>query len=286
MQQYHSKTGSNHFSLGIFFILKWIFLAFFFLYTLLPLVWLLIASFKTNAEFIANPFSLPGTWQFRNYIRAVKISGIMYLYGNSALVSVAATAINLCIASMISYSLSRFKFRGREFIFTLFATGILVPLYALMVPYFKLINFLKLYDTYRGLVLVYTAIGLPVSIFIIRTFMATIPKDIEEAAVIDGCSFYQRFAFVIIPLSKIGIITAGTFQFITCWNEYVYAMLLTSSPRVRTVQLGIKFFTNQFSVDYVSMFAAIVLSIIPSVLAYILFQKQIVSGLTGGAVKG
>lgn len=286
MQQYHSKTGSNHFSLSIFFILKWIFLAFFFLYTLLPLVWLLIASFKTNAEFIANPFSLPGTWQFRNYIRAVKISGIMYLYGNSALVSVAATAINLCIASMISYSLSRFKFRGREFIFTLFATGILVPLYALMVPYFKLINFLKLYDTYRGLVLVYTAIGLPVSIFIIRTFMATIPKDIEEAAVIDGCSFYQRFAFVIIPLSKIGIITAGTFQFITCWNEYVYAMLLTSSPRVRTVQLGIKFFTNQFSVDYVSMFAAIVLSIIPSVLAYILFQKQIVSGLTGGAVKG
>jgi raffinose/stachyose/melibiose transport system permease protein len=267
------------------FIFKWVFLIIFLLYSLVPLVWLCIVSFKTNAEFIANPFSFPKVWQFQNYLRAVKISGIFGLYGNSVIISTSATAANLIIAGMISYSLSRFKFKGREFIFTFFAAGILVPLYALLVPHFHIIHVLKLADTHIGLVLVYTAIGLPVSIFIIRGFMTTILKDIEEAAIIDGCSFYRRFLLVVLPLSRAGIVTAGTLQFITCWNEYVYAMLLTSSPKVRTVQLGIKFFTNQFSIDYVSMFAAIILSMIPSVLAYLIFQKHIISGLTNGAVK-
>ncbi len=267
-------------------VLKWIFLLIFLVYTLFPLIWLFISSFKTNAEFIANPFSLPAVWQWQNYVNAIKTSKIFSLYGNSVIISVVATATNIIVACMISYCISRFRFKGRELIFTLFAAGILVPLYALMVPYFKMMTSLKLTDTHLGLILVYTAIGLPISTFIIRGFMDTIPIDMEEAAIIDGCSFYRRFTAIIFPLSRTGIVTAGTFQFITCWNEYVYAMLLTSSPKVRTVQLGIKFFTNQFSVDYVSMFAAIVLSIIPSIIAYILFQEQIISGLTSGAVKG
>jgi raffinose/stachyose/melibiose transport system permease protein len=268
------------------FVFKWTFLIIFLLYSLAPLVWLCIASFKTNAEFVANPFSLPKAWQFQNYLKAVEISGIFGLYGNSIVISVSATTANLIIAGMISYSLSRFKFKGRESVFMLFAAGILVPLYALLVPHFHIIHVLNLADTHIGLVLVYTAIGLPVSTFIIRGFMTTIPVDVEEAAVIDGCSFYRRFFLVVLPLSRAGIVTAGTLQFITCWNEYVYAMLLTSSPKVRTVQLGLKFFTNQFSIDYVSMFAAIILSMIPSVLAYLIFQKHIISGLTNGAVKG
>jgi raffinose/stachyose/melibiose transport system permease protein len=269
----------------ITFILKWMFIVIFLFYSLAPLVWLFISSFKTNAEFIAHPFSFPKIWQFKNYPRALEISGILRLYVNSILISTAATAANIIISGMISYSLSRFKFKGREFIFSLFAAGILVPLYALLVPHFQIINALKLADTHIGLILVYATIGLPISVFIIRGFMTVIPKDIEEAAIMDGCSFYQRFFYIIFPLSRTGIITAGTFQFITCWNEYVYAMLLTSSPKVRTVQLGIKFFTNQFSIDYVSMFAAVILSIAPSVLVYIIFQEQIISGLTSGAVK-
>jgi raffinose/stachyose/melibiose transport system permease protein len=268
------------------FVFKWTFLIVFLLYSLAPLAWLCIASFKTNAEFIANPFSFPRIWQFQNYRRAVKVSGIFGLYGNSIMISASAATANLIMSGMISYSLSRFRFKGREFIFLLFTAGILVPLYALLVPHFHIIHVLSLADTHLGLVLVYTAIGLPVSTFIIRGFMATIPRDIEEAAIIDGCSFYRRFFFIVLPLSRAGVITAGTLQFITCWNEYVYAMLFTSSPRVRTVQLGIKFFTNQFSVDYVSMFAAIILSMIPSVLAYLVFQKHIISSITSGAVKG
>ncbi len=128
--------------------------------------------------------------------------------------------------------------------------------------------------------------GLPLSIFIIRGFMNTIPRELEEAGVIDGCNFYQRFYKIILPLSRAGIVTAITFQFLYCWNEFIYAMLLTSSQTNRTVQVGIRFFSNQFTTDYTSMFAAITISIIPAIAGYVLFQRQIISGLTSGAVKG
>ena len=102
----------------------------------------------------------------------------------------------------------------------------------------------------------------------------------------DGCGFYGRFLRIVLPLTKTGLVTAATFQFLTCWNEFVYANLLTSSPATKTIQIGIRYFTNQFTTDYVSMYAAIVIAIIPSIIGYMLFQEQIISGLTSGAVKG
>jgi raffinose/stachyose/melibiose transport system permease protein len=117
-------------------------------------------------------------------------------------------------------------------------------------------------------------------------FMKSIPSELEEAAVIDGASFFQRFWLVVFPLAKVGLATAGTFVFLFSWNEFIYALLLTSSVRSRTLQLGIRFFTSQFFTDYTSMFAAIVLAIIPSVLLYIFMHEKIIKGLTSGALKG
>ena len=116
--------------------------------------------------------------------------------------------------------------------------------------------------------------------------MDDFPMEIEEAAYVDGCGFYGRFFRIVMPLTKTGIVTAATFAFLTCWNEFVYANLLTSSPATKTIQIGIRYFTNQFSTDYVSMYAAIVIAIIPSIIIYMLFQEQIIAGLTAGAVKG
>ena len=116
--------------------------------------------------------------------------------------------------------------------------------------------------------------------------LKSIPKEIEEAAVVDGCNFLQRYTKIMLPLSVPGLMTAGTFQFILCWNEFIYAMLLTSSKNIRTIQFGISYFTNEFFSDYVSMFAAIVISIIPSIAVFILFQERVITGLTAGAVKG
>jgi len=266
--------------------LKWLFLLFIFAYAIFPVIWLAIASLKTNGELMADPFALPKVWQFKNYLKAVTVSGIGRMMLNSVFISIAATALNILLTSMAAYSVSRYEFKGNKVLQTMFSSGILVPLNALMVPYFVLINRIGLYNKMEGLMLVYTAIGVPISTFIIMGFMKSVPAEMEEAALIDGANFYKRFYSVIFPLSRAGVVTAGTFQFLTCWNEFVYANLLTSSQNVRTIQLGIRYFTNQFSTDYVSMYAAIIISILPSITAYVLFQKQIIAGLTSGAVKG
>jgi len=232
------------------------------------------------------PLALPKTLQFQNYKNAFEVSGLGRLFLNSIIVSITATILNVIVSSMASYSIARYDFKGKELIFTLISAGIMVPVSALMVPVFILIKNLGLYDTKLALILTYSAMGLPLSIFIIRGFMNTIPRELEEAGVIDGCNFYQIFSKIILPLSRAGIVTAITFQFLYCWNEFIYAMLLTSSQTNRTVQVGIRFFSNQFTTDYTSMFAAITISIIPAIAGYVVFQKQIISGLTSGAVKG
>ena len=268
-------------------ILRWILIIFFAVYTLFPLLWLLSSSLKTNFEFLAkSPFALPARPQWINYKNALTVAGLGRMLLNSVIVGAFATLVNVIIASMGAYCISRFRFRGRESVYTLFTAGILVPLSALMVPYFVIINKLGLYNTYGGMILLYSAIGIPMSTFLIRGLMDSIPMDLEEAAYIDGCGFYGRFFHIILPLSRTGIVTAATFQFLTCWNEFIFANLIVSSEKLRTIQVGIRYFTNQFSTDYVSMYAAIVISIVPSIVGYVLFQEQIIAGMTSGAVKG
>lgn len=267
-------------------ILKWFIILLFAVYTLFPLLWLLITSLKTNAEYFNDPFSFPAVPQFQNYINAFSQANLGQMIWNSVTVAVIATAANVFVAAMASYAISRFDFTGKEIFFTIFSAGVMVPLNALMVPYFTIFSRIGLLDSMNALRILYTAIGLPIAVIIIRGFMDSLPREIEEAAYIDGCGFFGRFFQIILPLSKTGLITAATFQFITCWNEFVYANLLTSSPQNKTIQIGIRYFTNQFTTDYVSMYAAIIIAIVPSVLGYALFQKQIISGMTSGAVKG
>ncbi len=268
-------------------IVRWFLIIFFAAYTLFPLFWLILASFKTNFEFLTGPaFAFPAIWQIQNYINALTVAGLGRMMINSVIVGVFSTVINAIVASLAAYCISRFRFKGRENLFLLFTVGILVPLNALMVPYFVIINKLGLYNTYGGMIVLYTAIGIPMSTVIIRGLMDSIPMEIEEAAYIDGCGFFGRFFHIMLPLARTGIVTAATFEFLTCWNEFVFANLIVSSDKLRTIQVGIRYFTNQFSTDYVSMYAAIVISIVPSILGYIIFQEQIISGMTSGAVKG
>lgn len=267
-------------------IAKWFLILFFGIYTLFPLVWLFVTSLKTNAEYFDNPFSLPVVIQFQNYVNAFSQANLGRMIINSITVSVIATFINIMAAAMASYAISRFQFKGKEAIFAMFSAGVMVPLNALMVPYFTIFSRAGLLDSLNSLRILYAAIGLPMSVFIVRGFMDSFPREIEEAAYVDGCGFYGRFLRIVLPLTKTGLVTAATFQFLTCWNEFVYANLLTSSPATKTIQIGIRYFTNQFTTDYVSMYAAIVIAIIPSIIGYMLFQEQIISGLTSGAVKG
>ncbi len=265
---------------------KWIVLGFFLAVALLPLLWLVLNSFKTNLEIQSSPFSLPARPDFENYANAVAMADLPRLFLNSVIVAVGTVFLNLIASSMAGFVLAREVWKGRETVRTILEAGVLVPILAFMVPYFILVTRFGLYDKLFTLVLVYAAINVPVSIFLVTSFMRAIPKEMEEAAIIDGCSFVQRFTKVILPLSRSGLVTAGTFCFIYAWNEFLMAMLLTSSISARTIQLGIRFFTSQFITDYAGMFAAIVLSILPSVLAYVFLHNKIIAGLTAGAVKG
>ena len=273
-------------SSNFYFIFKWVIIISFVFYAVFPFLWLVLASLKTNAELLNNPFTLPEVFQFKNYSNAIQEAGLGRLIINSLVISTSATFLNILFSSMCAFAIARHTFWGNNVLFLMISAGILVPLNALIIPYFAIINFLNLYDTRIGLILVYCAVGLPVSTFILTEFFKSIPKEIEEASYLDGCNFASRYFKIMLPLALPGLATAGTFQFILCWNEFIYAMLLTSSTDIRTIQFGISYFTNQFFSDYVGMFAAVVISIIPSITVFILFQEKVINGLTAGSVKG
>jgi len=265
---------------------KWLLLGFFLVFTFVPLLWLVVSSFKTNLELLSSPFSMPRVWRIQNYLNAFQLADLHRLFLHSVIVSGFCAVLNVLVAAMAAFALSRVRFGLNSLILNVILAGVLIPIIALMVPYFQLVSRLGLYDRLIGLILTYAAINLPVSVFLIHGFMAGIPRELEEAAVIDGCSFAQRFTRVIFPLSRLGVVTAGTFVFLYAWNEFIYALLLTSSVRARTLQLGIRFFRSQFVTDYTSMYAALVVSMVPSVLVYVLFHEKIIQGLTSGALKG
>ena len=273
-------------STNLYFYFKWIIIISFVLYAIFPFLWLILASLKTNAELLDDPFKLPEVFQFKNYTEAIEAAGLIQLIINSLIISSSATFLNVLVSSMCAFAIARHIFWGNNVLFLMISSGILIPLNALIIPYYAIINFLHLYDTRTGLILVYCAVGLPVSTFILTEFFKSIPKEIEEASTLDGCNFVSRYFRIMLPLAIPGLMTAGTFQFILCWNEFIYAMLLTSSTEIRTIQFGISYFTNQFFSDYVGMFAALVVSIIPSITVFILFQERVITGLTAGSVKG
>lgn len=267
-------------------VAKWAILGFFFAFTFLPLIWLLISSFKTNIELQLKPFAPPEAWRFVKYLNALTIAGLPRLFLNSIVVSTFSTVLALTVTSMAAFVLSRERFPFRQGLLNLLIAGVLVPIIALMAPYLRLTNTLKIYDTLTALILTYAAINIPISTFLIYGFMRTLPAELEEAAVIDGTGFAGRFRRIILPLSKPGLVTSGTFVFLFSWNEFIYALLLTSRPEARTLQLGIRFFNSQFFTDYTSMFAAVVLTMVPTIVVYVLLHEQIIKGLTSGALKG
>ncbi|MDD3059119.1 MAG: carbohydrate ABC transporter permease, partial [Sphaerochaeta sp.] len=233
-----------------------------------------------------NPFGWPKTMQWVNYAKALSMASLPRLLLNSVVVASCAVILNSAVTAMGAFILARERFKGRDVLYTLLTAGVLVPVISFMVPYFSFITKTGLYNTLLALILVYTAVNIPVSIFLVTAFMKSIPRELEEASVIDGCGFLKRFTVIILPLSRSGLVTAATFCFIYSWNEFLMAMLLTSSIESRTIQLGIKFFSSQFITDYSSMYAAVIITIIPSILAYVFLHDKIIGGLTAGGVKG
>jgi raffinose/stachyose/melibiose transport system permease protein len=251
-----------------------------------PILWVIMSSFKTNKDILGNPFSLPKSINFNAYIDVYTNYDFLTYFTNSILIATTSTLIALFIYCLAGYIFAKYDFRGKGLLFLLCTITLLVPGHARAQPIFSIITKLDLYDTKTGLILVYTSFGLALSLFILRAAFMTIPKDLDEAALIDGASFWRIFWNVNLPLAKSGLATAGILMFLTSWNEYFYALILTSSPENRTMPVALQFFNEAFSYNYTTMFAALTLAILPGIIVYLFVQEQVQASVAATGVKG
>jgi len=251
-----------------------------------PLVWVMMSSFKTNAQIVSSPFSLPTSISFDAY-REVIDRGNFFTYAfNSLLYATAATVAALILYSMSAFVFAKYRFPFKGLIYVLMIITMLIPGHSRVQPVFSLIIRMGLFDTRTGIILVYITGGLAMSLFVLRAAFSSIPKEISEAATIDGAGFIRNFAVMHLPLAKGGIATAGILMWLGHWNEYFWASLLTTSARTRTLPYALAFFSDMFSLNYTRMFAALTMVIIPGIVVYALAQEQVQMSVAGSSVKG
>ena len=267
-------------------VFSYLFIALCVLVALFPIVWVVLSSFKTNREILSNGLQLPSTFSFSGYKQALEMAPILKFFVNSLIVSFASTALNVFILAMAGYVFAKKKFRFKNLIFGILSLSMVIPSTALMSPVYTVITKLHLYDTKMALILVYTALNMPISLMILRSAFAAIPTELEEAAYIDGAGFFRTFWQVMMPCAKGGLASAAVLAFLGSWNEFTFALLLTSSTSTRTLPLSLSYFTSQFSFNYTAMFAAITIAVLPSIIVFSIFQEQVCSSLTAGSVKG
>ena len=267
-------------------VFSYLFMALCVLVALFPIVWVVLSSFKTNREILSNGLQLPSTFSFSGYKQALEMAPILKFFVNSLIVSFASTASNVFILAMAGYVFAKKKFRFKNLIFGILSLSMVIPSTALMSPVYTVITKLHLYDTKMALILVYTALNMPISLMILRSAFAAIPTELEEAAYIDGAGFFRTFWQVMMPCAKGGLASAAVLAFLGSWNEFTFALLLTSSTSTRTLPLSLSYFTSQFSFNYTAMFAAITIAVLPSIIVFSIFQEQVCSSLTAGSVKG
>lgn len=266
--------------------LTYVFLGAFALFNIVPLFYMIVDSFKTEAEYAASPFSLPTKLQFSNYAKAWDIANMDTYFLNSLIITFGSLLITVLLGSLTAFFLARFKFRFRGFAFALFLLGMLVPIHATLIPIFLIMKEIGLLDTYWSLILPYTAFHLSLTIFILEGFMQGLPKDLEESGVMDGAGIFRIFWSIILPITRPAMATVIILNFIYNWNEYLFALVLISSEAIKTLPLGLANFVGVETASMTLQMAALGIALVPIIVFYLLLQKQLVTGMTAGAVKG
>jgi multiple sugar transport system permease protein len=257
------------------------------LFCLFPFYWLVNLSLKNGTDLNGSSIFPPHP-TFSNYDAIFKNGDFVKALRNSAVIAVVTTALALVVGSFCAYALARLKLRGKAIVLGIVLSITTFPQIAIAAPLFKLWSDIGLFDTWIGLIIPYLTFALPLAIYILVSFFKEIPKDLEEAALVDGATRFQAFRKVVVPLAAPGLATAGILTFIAAWNEFLLAVTLTATPAARTVPAEISFFTGatEHQIPYGSISAASVVITVPLILLVLIFQKRIVAGLTAGAVKG
>jgi multiple sugar transport system permease protein len=265
----------------------WLLIGLVLAWSLTPYLWTLFTSLKTERELYQFPVTYwPHTPTIVNYVQVFTQNPFGRFLLNSALVTVISTAACLFIAALAAYAFARLRFRGREVLLVGLLVVAMIPLITVIVPLYILVRNLGLLNSYAGLIAPYVTYSLPVAIFILTAFFREIPQELEEAALIDGCTRLNTLWRIIAPLAAPGLITAGIIVFVYTWNEFLVALTLTSTNEVRTITVGIALYRGEFTFPWGVISAAVTLATIPIMALILLGQRLVIRGLTAGAVKG
>lgn len=250
-----------------------------------PLVWMLMSSFKTSSEIYGDPWGLPQTWLVQNYAEAWD-RGISSYFLNSVLVTIAASIATVLLAALCAYGMVRITSRAANVVLIISMGGLVVAPQVSLIPLYQMLDALNLLDTLWAMILPYVAFRLPMAILLIRSVFLGIPRDLEDAATIDGCRSLGVFRHVYLPLSRSILMTAGVLTAYFAWNEFLFAIVFVNSDESRTIPAGLMSFRDALSTDWGVLLAGLVIAALPIVVVFIALQKYFVAGITAGSVKG
>lgn len=256
------------------------------LLTLYPLYWLFISAFKTNQDFFTNPYGLPLVWMKDNIFRAWDIGNMGRALINSTMVTVISVILTIVLSVLAAYVLARFQFRFKKAVMALFLAGMLIPIHSTLVPLFLMMKEIGLLNTYGALILPYTAFELPIAIFLAMAYMASIPREVEEAAMIDGNGWWGIFGRIILPLCTPIVATISILAFLRFWNDFSFALVFINSQALKTLPLSLSLFSDGFGTDYSLTMGAMAIAVIPTIVIYLILQEQIMKGMVAGSIKG
>jgi multiple sugar transport system permease protein len=255
-------------------------------FVLVPVLWMIVTALKPETDLFSTP---PRLWPTAPTLDAFRRVFTDYPFAdyfrNSLIVVVASTGISLVFSSLSAYGVSRFKFRGRGSFLTFLLISQMFPSVMLVIPYFKIIQVAGLYNTYAALIVTYVSFTMPFCSWMMYGYFKSIPRELDEAATIDGASPLRTFLSVVLPLSLPGIVATAIYAFITGWNEYLFALILTSSEDMKTVPVGIGQLIGQYKIQWNDLMAASIYAVVPLMVLFVFLQRYLISSLTAGAVK-
>jgi raffinose/stachyose/melibiose transport system permease protein len=253
---------------------------------LIPVAFIAFTALKSKPELLTSPFyALPKQWQWDNFVTAWNEGNLSMYMKNTIFICLVKVPLGILIEALAAYALTRLNFKWSTPLFALFLIGMMIPIQATLVPLNIFLNKTHLVSTYPGIFLIYVGFGIPFGILILRGFFRTIPKEIDEAALIDGCGDMGKFIRIILPLSMPAIATLVIFDFMATWNEFLLAQIFITQDSMKTITTGLMSFRGERSTDYTLLNAGVLISIVPTLAVYLAFQKYFVSGLAG-SVKG
>ncbi|MGO4247535.1 carbohydrate ABC transporter permease [Micrococcaceae bacterium Sec5.1] len=256
------------------------------LIVILPLLWTFMSSFKTSSEIFASPFALPSVWRFDNYVKAWSEAGIGNYFLNSVVVVGSALVIVMVLGAMCAYVLARYTFPGSRAIYYLMLAGLTFPIFLAMVPLFFVLKNIGLLNTLPGLIIVYVGFALPFTVFFLFSFFKSLPHEITEAAALDGAGEWRTFFQVMLPMAKPGLASVAIFNFLGLWNQFLIPVSINAAgPRV--LSQGLAAFAGQmgYAVDFGALFAAVTVTVVPVLIVYVIFQRQLQGSVSQGTSK-